>query len=324
MLSDMTELPVTIRNPIFTDWQTKNSAMFGQVPQCLSHRLHQSPLFGLGSLAELIENYPRQHYSLIAMGPQGETERRYWREGDLGGLSGRQVIEAIAQGRMWLNLRSVKSVDPRFSALTRDVFEELSGYMPGFKAFDESTGILISSPKAQVYYHIDLPGQALWQIAGRKRVYIYPPAAPFLTPEQLEQVALFEIEVDVPYQDWYDEKALVIDLEPGHMLHWPLNAPHRIENHDCLNISMTMEYWSDDIRRAHIVNMANGILRHCFGHAPKSRSIHGPVYQAKALMQGVMRRTGWVRKARKAKRPISFILDADRPGATHDLPQAAE
>ena len=55
---------------------------------------------------------------------------------------------------------------------------------------DRNAGILISSPNAQVYYHADLPGQSLWQIRGTKRVYIYPPVAPFLTPEQIERIIL--------------------------------------------------------------------------------------------------------------------------------------
>ena len=40
-------------------------------------------------------------------------------------------------------------------------------------------------PGARVYYHADLPGQLLWQIAGRKRVWLYPGGAPFLTERHL-------------------------------------------------------------------------------------------------------------------------------------------
>ena len=311
---------MTETHPIFVDWQEESAALWGQQPQRLAHNLHQSPLFSVDGLAELIERYPRKHYSLVHMGAQGD--RRLWREGDLGATSGRAVIDAIANGRMWLNLRDVKNVDRKYADLVKSVFGELADRMPGFESFDEGLGILISSPKAQVYYHIDLPGQALWQVAGRKKVYLYPPVAPFLTPEQLETVALFEVEIDVPYAAWYDEHALTFDLEPGQMLHWPLNAPHRVENHDCLNISMTMEYWSNDIRRSHIVNMANGLLRRRFGVAPRSRSISGPAYWGKAAFQGAMRRAGWVKRARRARRPIDFTLDQSRPGAIVDLAAA--
>ncbi|MGL4496020.1 MAG: cupin-like domain-containing protein [Beijerinckiaceae bacterium] len=305
---------------IFRNWKEQNGLLWGQIPQRIQHNLHESPLFQREALGELIEKYPREHYSLVYMGAQGD--RRFWREGDIGGLSGTEVIDAIENGRMWLNLRSVKTVDQRYARLVKDIFGEIGQRVPDFSSFDEGVGILISSPKAQVYYHIDLPGQALWQISGSKRVYVYPAAAPFLTPQQLESVALFEIEVDVPYEKWYDDHAMVVDLQPGEMLHWPLNAPHRVENHDCLNISMTLEYWSDEIRRSHIVNMANGLLRHRFGMTPQTRETHGPIYAGKAAMQGLMRRAGWVKRARRSRRPIDFTLDRAKPGAILDLAAA--
>ena len=143
--------------------------------------------------------------------------------------------------------------------------------------------ILISSPDAQVYYHADLPGQSLVQIAGRKRVYVYPNTAPFITPEHLEDIALFNVEVDLPYKDWYDDHAKVLDIGPGQMLSWQMNAPHRVENLDTFSVSMTISYTNEEIRRAEIVNLANGLLRHRFGYTPKSRNLRGPSYFAKAV-----------------------------------------
>ena len=151
------------------------------------------------------------------------------------------------------------------------MFEEIAAKVPDFEVPNHQAGILISSPDAQVYYHADLPGQGLIQIAGRKRVYVYPNTAPFITPQHLEDIALFDVEVDMPYAPWYDGHAQVFDLEPGQMLNWPLNAPHRVENLGTVNISMTVSYGNDEIRRAQIVNLANGLLRHRFGYTPKSQ-----------------------------------------------------
>ena len=140
-------------------------------------------------------------------------------------MKGHQVIEWIANGRMWLNLRNVKKVDARYQTLIRDIFGELTSNMPGFSAFNEGLGILISSPKAQVYFHCDLPGQSLWQIVGRKRVYLYPNTAPFLTHEQIEGIALFGLETDMRYEPWFDDYATIFELEPGQMLHCPSMRP---------------------------------------------------------------------------------------------------
>ncbi|SED62798.1 Cupin-like domain-containing protein [Rhizobiales bacterium GAS191] len=311
-----TSLPPEAK-PIFTDWTERHAELFGNQPIRLAHELHRSPLFSREELARLIEVYPKQHYSLVHMGAKGE--RRFWREGDIQGLSGEEVIAAIEAGRMWLNLRRVKDVDPRYADLVEAIFQEWSQRMPGFSSFNHSAGILISSPKAQVYYHADLPGQALWQIIGSKRVYVYPPTAPFLTPKHLEGIALFGVEVDMPYEEWYDDHAVVLELEPGQMLHWPLNAPHRVENHDCLNVSMTLEYWSEDIRRSHIVTMGNAILRNRLGVTPKSRATSGPSFYAKAILQRALRDTSWVKKERSARRPVDFKLDRTRLGAILDI-----
>lgn len=309
------------RDPIFTAWDDTHTALWSHQPLRLEHRLHTSPLFSSAALAELIETYPREHYSLIHMGAAGE--RRFWREGEIGTMRGEGVIDAIAKGRMWLNLRNVHAVDARYREVLDQMFAELGARLPDFQAADRQCGILISSPSAQVYYHADLPGQHLWQLIGRKRVYLYPASAPFITPRQLEDIALFNVEVDVPYAPWYDDHARVLDLAPGQMLSWPLNAPHRVENLDCLNVSMTVSFVDEDIRRAQMVNLANGLLRHRFGYTPRSRAIAGPSFLAKRVLQKVMRDGGWVKRERSARRAIDFRLDAEAPGRILDLPKAA-
>ena len=306
---------------IFGKWDETHSQLWSHQPIRLEHEMHRSPAFSMDELARLIENYPREHYSLVKTGARGSS--RVWREGDIGDLSGRQVVEAISRGGLWLNLRNVTSVDRRYRELVDQMFAEVAAHVPGFDAPTHQAGILISSPDAQVYYHADLPGQGLIQISGRKRVYLYPNTPPFVRPEHLEDIALFDVEVDIPYEPWYDKHAQVIDLEPGQMLNWPLNAPHRVENLGTLNISMTVSYVNQDIRRAEIVNLANGMLRHRFGYAPKSRSIRGPSYFGKAVMQKLLRDGKWLKRERTARRTIDFRLDADHPGEIVDLPKAA-
>jgi len=306
---------------IFSTWDETHSELWSHAPIRLAHDMHKLPAFSIDELARLIENYPREHYSLVKTGAKGAG--RVWREGDIGQLGGRQVIEAISRGGLWLNLRNVTSVDRRYRDPVDQMFAEIAAHVPGFEAPRHQAGILISSPDAQVYYHADLPGQGLIQIAGRKRVYVYPNTPPFIRPEHLEDIALFDVEVDLPYAPWYDRHAEVIDLEPGQMLNWPLNAPHRVENLGNLNISMTVSYVNDDIRRAEIVNLANGLLRHRFGYRPKSRSQRGPSYLAKAVMQKLLRDGKWVKRERSARRPIDFRLDASDLGKIVDLPKAA-
>lgn len=308
--------------PIFTNWTPELTKSWAKEPLKAAHRLHEHPLFSFDALADLIDSYPREQYALVQMGPQGSA-RRSWREGDIGGMKGAAVIEAIRNGRMWLNLRNVGAVDQRYRDVLDQAFEEVRRNA-GYDTYGRTNGILISSPNAQVYYHADLPGQSLWQLHGRKRVYVYPNTPPFLTEEQLENIALFEVEVDMHYEAAYDAHAKVFEIGGGEMLHWPLNAPHRVENLDCLNVSMTTEYWTEDIRRSQMINMANGILRYKAGVTPRSRATQGFGFWAKAAMQAGVKRTGLLKKERKARRPIEFTLDPQRPGAIVELQQAAE
>jgi hypothetical protein len=298
-----------LADAVFTDWTRETAARWGREPLRLAHPWHADPLFSRQSLAEFIERCPASDYSLVRPGLRDDSTERRWREGELGGLSGDEVIATIERGGMWLNMRNVHRLDPRFDALLDRAHAELAGHMPGFRASAPRMGILISSPHAQVHFHADLPGQALWQISGAKRVFIYPPRAPYLPPPVLEQIALTAVEVGIPFDPAFDKDALVFDLAPGQMLHWPLNSPHRVENHGVLNISVTTEYWTPEIRRSQMVTMANGFLRNHFGLSPTSRDISGPGFWAKAAFQAAWRRGPWTKRQRRLQRPIDFRLD---------------
>lgn len=302
-------------------WDEKHASLWGNQPVKLQHNLHTSPLFSQDTLAQLIEVYPRGAYSIVHVGDR--NGERIWREGDIGGLSGAQVIEAIAAGRMWLNLRRVQRIDKRYSDILEQILDEFRAIAGMPAATTRNAGILISSPNAQVYYHADIPGQSLWQIRGVKRVYVYPPTAPFLTPEQFERVILTGLEVSMDYAPWYDDYAVVTDLQPGEMMHWPLHSPHRVDNHDCLNVSLTIEYWTDPIRRTVMMKSGNAVLRSKLGITPQSHATTGPGFWVKAALQAGVRRAGLLEKQRKAARPITFRLDPAKPGALIDLPQNA-
>jgi hypothetical protein len=305
---------------IFPNWVPRYEQLWDRQPTCVEHCIHKANLFSSADLAQLIERYPREHYSIVQMGERGS--HRFWREGDLGGLSGKQVLEAIANGRLWLNLRCIERIDDRYAQLLDGIFRELNERMPGLKTMHHGAGVLISSPNAQVYYHADLPGQALFQIAGRKRMFIYPAAEPFITAKQLERIAYYGLEVDIPYHRWYDEYAMKYDLEPGQMVYWPNNAPHRVENGASINVSLTVNFMTEPIRRSQIVHLANGILRYQLGWTPRNHETSGIAFWSKAVLQRMLRHNRWMSKAQAGRRPIEFMLDKNAPGFTSDLKRA--
>jgi hypothetical protein len=163
-------------NRVFSGWDDTHSKLWGHHPIQLAHELHKSLLFSIDTLAELIQRYPREHYSLVQTG--GSSSGRVWREGEIGNPNGRQVIDAISRGGLWLNLRDVGTVDSRYRTVIDGMFEEIAARVPGFQAPKHQAGILISSPDAQVHYHADLPGQGLIQIPGESEFIFIRPLCP--------------------------------------------------------------------------------------------------------------------------------------------------
>jgi hypothetical protein len=223
------------------------------------------------------------------MGVEGGTRRLF---GELGGVSGGEAIAAIEKGRMWMNIRRVMDWAPEYRQLLDKVFDEFEARMPGLKTFKRNLGVLISSPNMQVNYHADIQGQSLWQISGVKSVHLYPATAPFVDPRAVEKILLRETTEQMPYHDWFDEHATVFDLHPDEMLTWPLYAPHRVVNHDCLNVSVTMEHWTDEIWRSYAVHYGNGVLRRTLGLRNPTTRVDGPFVYPKAAAALMWKRLG--------------------------------
>jgi hypothetical protein len=308
-----------VTESIFRNWTSDLSEGWGKRPLRIDHSLSQHPLFSKDALAELIQRYPIEHYSLMRTSSKGEAQK-IWRRGEVGDLNGNEVMAQIASGGLWLQLRELKTVDKRYSDLLQSIYAEVAERVPGFHSFGHEMGVLISSPNAKAHYHADLPGQALWQIIGRKKVFIYPAEEPYLPQSELEKIALTGLESALQYDPVFDRDALVLDLEPGQMMTWELNAPHRVENHDELSVSMTTEHWTDEIRRAQMVTVANGILRQHLGVTPKTRGVNGASFWSKAVLQAAWRRSPWFKRERRKMMPVDFRLGRGATTTIVDIP----
>ncbi|KAB2849282.1 MAG: hypothetical protein F9K44_08425 [Hyphomicrobiaceae bacterium] len=304
---------------VITDWQKRHEQLFGQHTVQLSHRLHESDLFSDAALARLIERTPREHYHVNTMDPATHDPRTR-REGQIKDLKGEQVLEAVRTGTIWILLQNPGHHDARYAELLSSIYGEWEQRVPGFKSFKQKMTILISSPKVHVYYHADIPGQSLWQVRGRKRVWVYPNRTPFLPQEGIERIVLNEAhEISLNYNGWFDDYAEVIDLEPGRMVHWPLNCPHRIVNHDCVNVSFTTEHWTNALRSAHAINYANGVLRRVLGLKNLSQTSTGASFYSKLLLAAAYKYSG-MQKKREAGFTIDFAVDPGAPHGVRDIP----
>ncbi|WP_026380837.1 hypothetical protein [Afifella pfennigii] len=303
---------------ILVDWQDRHAELFGKHLIRLRHRLHESPLFSDEALARLIERVPRAHYHVNTMN-RSFHDPASWRDGEIGDARGEEVLEAVRNGNIWVLLQRVAELDPDYRAALERIFAEFEDKVPGLKTFKRKMSILISSPKVQVYYHCDIPGQSLWQIKGRKRVYVYPNTEPFLRQEAMEKIILNEAdEQETPYEPWFDEYAEAIDLEPGQMLHWPINGPHRVVNEDCLNVSFTTEHWTRELRNRYANHYANGVLRRSFGVRQPRIVESGPALWGKLALAAAHRYSGLQRKNRMTFK-VDFRVDPKAPMGMRDI-----
>ncbi len=304
--------------PILPSIGRREVALWGHHTVKLRHTLAGRDLFSDASLAQMIETIDPASVVINTMGDDVST----WGHCDASGLPGSTVLEAVRRGRIWINMMAVEKVDPRFGELLEQMYAELEGAVPDFRTFKRKLGLLISSPNAKVFYHVDVAGQGLWQLRGRKRIWIYPATEPFLRPANAENVICGRGEEEVPYEPWFDEHAEMFELGPGDMLHWGLNGPHRVENLDMMNVSLTTEHWTTEIRRSFARHYGNGILRNTLHRRPRSSSTDGPAFWGKVALTAAWRAGGL--HGKQAPRPARrYRIDPDAPLGRVPAPERA-
>lgn len=297
---------------VITDWTDGKRAAFGRENLAFRHALHERPLFTDEGLASALDRYPREQLGVFTMGDD-PVAWRTWRRGAAHGLSGAELLQAVKSGRIWFNLRNADKHLPEYGALTDEVFADKAANA-GVRALKRDLGLLISSPGVQVFYHLDTPLVSLWQVRGRKRVWVYPPRAPFVTDDRLEAIVLRESAEQFAYDPAWDAHADVFDLEPGVMATWKQNAPHRIENGDMLNVSLSFEFMTPRaLTRANVI-YANGVLRRRLGWSPRLQDGLSPAAVAKVGAARAFKALK-LQKAHEHALPVTFRLDPQAPGA---------
>ncbi|TWT46910.1 cupin-like domain-containing protein [Botrimarina hoheduenensis] len=301
-------------NPLLADWQPQDFEILEQGVLVANHRLAETGLFTDDALAEILDSHPAQHLSVNTM---GKTKDKFdWREGDRNGVPGKDLVQMVREGHLWINCRKMLDHQPAYAEVIHRLFGELETGAAHFSAEDRTANLLISSPGAWVPYHVDMPVNMLWHIRGRKRVWVYPHFDKrFASPLCLEKVCSGEWSEDVPYdQDW-DKYALVFDAEPGQMITWPQLAPHRVENLEGLNVSLSTEHKNARARRRLNVHSGNYVLRKRLGKVCSSIEAEGFLAHAKQLLARLDRYAGKFvgREKHQWTYPITFVLDPNNP-----------
>ena len=299
-------------------WRFGDIAAFGSEPHVAPHRLHEHPIFTNDGLAELLDRVPR---SIVHPYTFGSDRLRLedWRRGAETDLPGKELLEIVERGRLWFNIVGINLHDPEFGRIVDDLIDEVRDTVPGFKPVKVSASLLISSPEAMVYYHADNQPNLLWHLRGRKRAYVYPVAERLITQENLERLVAGASDEELPYDAEYDDHAEILDLEPGQVAWWPQNYPHRVDNLEGVNVSLSTEVWTaESVRREHLWT-ANYYLRTRLGRAPRSTRERGVIPAAKVAAMRLGRRAGVLQPGARQGVFPSFRVDPDVPSGVGSM-----
>lgn len=247
-------------NTLIPTWDARQKAEFARTPMTFAHRLGETGLFDDDRLAEVLDRYPAELFdiNLFEFDEAGEVRMR---TGVRGRLPGREVLEGVKEGRVWVQLRSAERYYEDLGVAIRDAFEEIAGQAPGFRPVQLTGQLIMSAPNAKVPFHADAPGVCLFHIRGRKRIWIYPNDERHMPQQGMEDIMLKQKTEDLPYQRDWDAGAVVFDLDPGMAVTWPLHSPHRIENLGVFNVSLSVDYQTWGTRITNGAHYANGLLR---------------------------------------------------------------
>lgn len=284
------------------NWSSEQFRVLESAVLVAEHRIHESGLFTDEALCRLINKHPADYLTIAAMG--SDKNKFEWMTGERGNSSAEELLLAVKRGQLWLNLIRLGRLHPEYNSVVNSIYDELEANSPGFKAESRSANLLISSPNAMVYYHLDLPVNMLWHLRGEKQVWVYPSGDErFVAPRNIERLILGEMAEDMPYKPWFEDYALSFTLKPGQMITWPQNAPHRVTNCEGLNVSLSTEHRNPIARRRLGVHLANHYLRQQFGCQNLSISPIGLSARAKELYARVCQR---VQSLTRGERPEPF------------------
>jgi len=247
--------------------QATFDAKFNRRPFTIGHDLTDHPLFSLPRLIELSQRLPERKVEYnsgelpVSQDPNS-TPRN--------GLSIADTIRRIEECRSWMVLKNVE-LDQEYGDLLNSCLAEVRQFSdhvsPGMK--HQAGFIFISSPGSVTPYHIDPENNFLLQIRGQKFVYMFPQHdREILTEENLETF-FTGAHRNLPFEEWYNARSEKFELNPGDGLHFPVAAPHWVQNGPEVSISFSITFQTKDSADRKSLHRLNKQLRK-FGLRPSN------------------------------------------------------
>jgi len=296
------------------NWSDSEYQNFGKIPQISQHQFHELDLFSDTALEALLDNYPRKWLQCYTMGDNPERHQD-WTPVHIADCSGKEILEALKKGRMWVNVIKIDQYNGEYADLITQMYWVINGncnHISNAKA--SFSALLISSPGVQVYCHVDADANMLWHLKGRKRVWVYPARDERFAPQTyVEEIIGESRHENVPYERSFDQYAFAHELQPGEVVSWPQHSPHRVENVD-FNVSLTTSYGSRESRRQIGVHGFNHYILKPLGIKKRSIECVGVIAEVKSFSYYVLKRLKFLKPgSRTASYQSNLQVDPQHP-----------
>lgn len=238
---------------------------FPHEPFVARHPLVGHPAFTLERLVDLAATLPADSVEYNA----GELDVGvFGAETPRNGLSPTETIRRIETCRSWLVLKNVEQ-DPEFAALLDALLDDLERRARlKLHGFGRREGfVFVSSPGSVTPYHLDPEHNFLLQLRGTKTIHMFDVADRFVMSEAVLDASHVGSGRNLPYAPTYEAHARCFTLTPGDALHFPVNAPHWVQNGDAVSISFSVTFRSAQSERNSQLRIVNHHLRQ-LGLAP--------------------------------------------------------
>ena len=238
-------MPPAMEQAVFPDeTRAAFAAAYPCAPTHLHHNLAGHPLLELDALAALATRMrPETREPNAAVGLRLGISNA---ETPDNGLSVEDTIARIGECGSWVLLKTIDQ-DPAYAALMRDVLAEIepivgrrTGPMMRLEGF-----IFVSSPQAVTPLHFDPEYNILFQARGSKTMTVFPAADPDIIGDPFFEQYFAGGPRNLPWRDEWEARGTPIAIAPGEAIYVPILAPHWVQTHDEVSVSLSLTWRSE-------------------------------------------------------------------------------
>ncbi len=252
----------------------------------VAHTLAGHPLLEFGSLVDLarrLENVGSVRAHNDAAKP--DTSFANAPQTHPAAMSIQETIRSIESAKAWMALHNVQN-DPVYRCLVDEVLDFIQPMVtpkdPGM--CHRAAWVFVTSPGAVTPFHIDHEHNFIFQVLGKKTIYVFDPLDRTVVSERA--LELFHAKLSralVLLDDEKQKRASVFEAGPGQGVYMPATAGHWVKNADNVSVSVSFTYYTRSTMRRKSAHQANYELRR-LGFSPRPVGISQNVDLAKGML----------------------------------------